>query len=77
MYPVNFKDANLRLVSPKNWDDELYGICDYLSVQRKDGICKSCWKMSIKEWMKLLFTRCVYVYVHSGKTQPPIKLDIK
>ncbi len=64
------------LTAPAGWDDTEHGPCGELPVQRLDGICTSCWSMSLRERLAVLFGRRVYVHVASGRTQPPISLTV-
>ena len=77
MYPIKFDGANCIRSEPSGWDREKYGVCRDLPLQIKDGVCKSCWKLSFVEVVKLVFKRKIFLYVVSGITQPPVRLEIK
>ena len=76
MYPVKFEDSNRNLAPPSDWDEGKHGECAYLPVQTEDGVCKSCWQLSFWEVIRLMFKRQIFLYVVSGETQPPVKLDL-
>lgn len=77
MYPVAFDEVNSTLTEPTNWDKTKHGDCLDLPVERGDGFCKSCWKLTFGEFFKLLFKRKIYLYIVSGNTQPPVKLVVE
>ena len=72
MKAENFKDrgvfhgGDLVLTAPPS-----------LPVQRRDGICTSCWRMSLRERLAVLFGSKIYIHVASGRTQPPISLTVE
>lgn len=70
MYPVNFRGANKVLTSPSDWDEEKYGVCRILHVKCENGVHKSCWKFSFREWIKLIWKRKIYLYVASSVSNP-------
>ena len=75
MKPINFKQSNKVLGKPKNWNEKKP--CASLPVNTYDGNCISCWKLSIKERMSILFFGKIWLWVKSGKTQPPVALEAK
>jgi len=77
MYPVKFDAANRVLSPPEDWDVDKYGMCSDLYIQTEDGICKSCWRLSFVEAVKLIFKRKIYLSIVSGVTQPPVKLELR
>ena len=73
MKPIKFKETNKILQKPDNMIDE---DCQSLYVYTDEKQCISCWKLSLWERLKLIFTGKLWVRVHSGSTQPPIVLDL-
>ena len=49
--------------------------CEDLPVYTDGKQCVSCWKMSFKERIKVLFTGRVWLGVIGHRTQPPVWLD--
>jgi hypothetical protein len=74
MKPTTFKEQNKTLLKPDNMTDEE---CTSLPVYTDDKQCISCWRMSIKERLSALLFGKVWVWVLSGKTQPPIVLEAR
>ena len=74
MIPMSFKEANRELKKPDSMTDEE---CGSLCVFSDGEQCVSKWKMSWKERLFCLFFGYVWVYILSGKTQPPIFVDAK
>ncbi len=72
MKPVNFKYANVVLEKPESMTDEE---CGSLPIFRDDAQCISLWSMSLRERLSTLIFGRVWVFVHSGITQPPISLS--
>lgn len=70
MIPIPFPEANKELLPPSGQEDR----CGSLVVYTDGDVCLSCWKPSWKEWLKLVFCGNVWVYVRSGRTQPPISI---
>lgn len=68
MKPVDFKEANKRLLRPSNMTDEE---CGPLFVFNDGKECISKWTMNWKERLHCLFSGFLWVRVVSGKTQPP------
>lgn len=73
MKPISFPEANKNLLKPKGWTDEQ---CGSLPVRTDGQRCISCWKMDWGERLRALLFGRVWVFVHSGQTQPPISLGI-
>ena len=70
MTPTNFPESNKNLLAPKGQE----ATCGSLPVYSDGTNCISCWKPTFKEWVKFIFQRKVWVWVQSGKTQPPIAI---
>lgn len=72
MKPIKFKEANNMLRKPKGMADEE---CRPLPIYSDGTVCLSCWKMNLIERLKALFFGKIWVFIRSGKTQPPISLN--
>ncbi len=69
MKPLHFKEATIELKKPASMTDEE---CGSLFVhQSENGECISLW-----ERLKFLFHGKLWIGVLSGKTQPPVWLDM-
>lgn len=74
MKPKYFKEAQVELKKPSDMTDEE---CGSLWVHRStDGECISLWTVSFWERVKFLFHGKLWIGIRSGKTQPPIWLDM-
>jgi hypothetical protein len=69
MEPKNFKNANVTLAKPADINDEE---CGSLHVFTDGKVCISLWKMRWSERLSALFFGNLWVFVHSGYTQPPV-----
>ena len=70
MKPVDFRESNKVLRKPESMTDEE---CGSLPIHNtKDGQCISCWKLSLKERLNVLFGGVIWLGVCSGITQPPV-----
>ena len=72
MEPIDFKQSNMKLTAPGSIPD-----CGDLPVYTDGKQCISCWKLSIKERIKILFTGRVWLDVIGHRTQPPVWVDVK
>ena len=72
MKPIEFKGQTKILLRPGSMTDEE---CESLAVFSDGKICLSCWKMGFKERLKALIFGKIWVWIHSGETQPPIALE--
>lgn len=72
MEPIEFPEQTKVLEPPEGWDQEENGECGRLPVGVYDGQVISCWKLSWKERLQMLFCGRLWVFVFSGATQPPI-----
>lgn len=73
MKPLEFKEATIELKKPKGMKEP----CGSLFVhQIEDGQCISLWTTSFWERLKFLFHGRLWVGILSGKSQPPIWLDM-
>ena len=74
MKPLKFKEATVELKKPLSMTDEE---CGSLFIhQSKRNECISLWTTSFWERLKFLFHGKLWIGVLSGKTQPPIWLDM-
>lgn len=72
MEPTKFPQANRDLLKPEGMTDEE---CGSLPVFTDDQICLSAWKLSLRERLSALLFGRVWLFVHSGGTQPPVALE--
>lgn len=77
MYPIAFDGVTKILSKPIGWDKSKHGACSSLPIRFENGICKSCWKFTFREFIRFLFTRRIYLHIVSGDTQPPVKLTVE
>ena len=74
MDPISFKNVTKVLEKPEGMTDEE---CGPLPVFNDGKLNISLWKMSLRErFYALLFGR-VWLFVFSGKTQPPVGLSVE
>ena len=73
MKPANFKEMTIELQKPKGMNDE----CGSLPIWTDGNECLSCWKPTLRERLSILLFGKVWVWVLSGKTQPPITIEDK
>jgi hypothetical protein len=76
MKPIVFEGYELILGAPKDWDASVNGPCLGLPIARDNGCCVSVWDLSWRERLAVLFGGRIAVWVHSGRTQPPIALGV-
>jgi hypothetical protein len=69
--PSKFKQSNRDLLKPQGWTDEE---CGSLPVFTDGKVCISLWQMTWKERIQALLFGKVWLFVHSGQTQPPVAL---
>lgn len=72
IYPVEFPGWNRNLLSPKGMDN-----CEDLPVFTDGTTCISVWKCSILHRLRILFGGTIVLWIRSGHTQPPVRLDTK
>jgi len=74
MKPKHFKEATVELKKPASLTDEE---CESLFIhQTEDNVCISLWTVSFWKRLKFLFHGKLWLGVLSGKTQPPVWLDM-
>lgn len=74
MKPVNFPQANRTLTRPEDMTEDQ---CESLHVYTDGNDCISCWEMSIIDRIRALLFGRVWLFVHSGRTQPPVALLVQ
>jgi hypothetical protein len=74
MIPIKFPESNAILTRPVDMTEEE---CMSLSVHTDGVFCISCWRPTLRERLSILLFGKVWVWVRSGRTQPPIALDGK
>ncbi len=70
MVPIKFKESNKTFIKPASMTDKE---CGSLPVHQNEHHIISCWKLSFKERIRMLFTGKVWLWVW-GKKQQPISL---
>ncbi len=70
--PVAFEEANGSLVAPRDFDEE----CGSLPCYRDGKQVISCWSLSWRDRLKLLFTGRLWLGVAGGSSAPPVWLDV-
>ena len=74
MKPKYFKEATIELKKPASMTDEE---CSSLWIhQSKNHECISLWTVPFWQRLKFLFHGKLWLGVVSGKTQPPVWLDM-
>ena len=74
MKPKKFKEATIELKKPASMTDEQ---CSSLWIhQSKNNECISLWTVPFWQRVKFLFHGNLWLGVLSGKTQPPVWLDM-
>lgn len=71
--PSKFEQANIRLTPPGGMTKEE---CNDLWVWSDGKYCLSKWTLSWKERFSLLFGKPIWLWVISGKSQPPVAFEI-
>jgi len=76
MKPVAFKESDAVLLRPKDMtDDECAPLPIFRARGMMEGVLISCWKPSLKDIVRIILHRKIWVWVRSGTTQPPIALE--
>lgn len=71
--PIDFKESNKVLTRPESMSDEE---CGSLFVFNDGQQNISCWKIPFWTRVKFLFHGKVWLGIVSGKTQPPVWIDV-
>ncbi len=75
MEGVEFKESTAVLGRPPSMTEEE---CGSLPIFRtEDGHCISCWELSDEDLETLRRTKRVWLWVWSGRTQPPVSLSVE
>jgi len=69
---ITFKEGNRILNRPADMTEEE---CGALLVFTDGDQCISCWAMSFRQRLKVLFFGRIWLGVLSGNTQPPVWLS--
>jgi hypothetical protein len=69
MKPIDFPQSTKVLQKPSNM---LNSECQPLPIWSDGKECVSCWRPTLKERFRILFTGKVWLSVLSGVTQPPV-----
>jgi hypothetical protein len=72
MTPRAFEQSNWRLTRPSDMTDEQ---CGELEVFTDGEHCISCWEPMPEERAAIAAGAPVWLWVHSGRTQPPVSLS--
>ena len=67
MKPISTRECNQTMIGR--------GGVQNLPCRKLDGFIVSCWKLSVKERLKLLFTGRLWLLVMGG-SQPPVCLEV-
>ena len=71
MLPIEFKQQSALLAKPAGMTDKE---CGPLPIYSDGQMCVSLWQMSWRERLSSLFFGRMWLFVYSGKTQPPVSL---
>ena len=55
MKSASFKSMTRVLGAPNGWDAEKHGPCNGLPVAVINNVCASCWELTWRERLKILF----------------------
>lgn len=73
MKPSAFPQANMILTKPPDMSDEQ---CGSLQVHRSDGQFISCWSLTWRDMIRLLWTRRIWLWVLSD-AHPPVAIQVE
>lgn len=76
MKPALFEGHDIVLGAPQGWDATKDGECQGLPVMRYKGACVSLWSASHEERAAIASGANIWLHVFSGRTQPPVRLDV-
>ena len=77
MKPKHFKNEDTVLGAPQDWNEAEHGQCEMLPIKHSNGVCISHWSLTWTERFKVLLGGSIIVNVASGRTQPPIMLEVE
>ncbi len=72
--PVPF--ARQTEILKPDGSSECHGMLE-LPVRRDADRCVSCWRFDEAELAEIMRTKCIYVYVFTGKTPPPMAPSVR
>lgn len=72
MKPTTFKQQNITFTKPEDMSEDE---CSSLPAYKYPGGVISCWKLSFRERLRLLFTGIVWLDI-VGSGQPPVWLGV-
>lgn len=73
MKPIEFEHQTQILQKPQSMTD---AECGPLPIFNDGKHCISCWRLSLWEQIKLIWTGEIWLSIHSGNTQPPVLLTV-
>lgn len=77
MKPIPFKGQTIEL-QPNPNQLEIDGLeVGTLPIYTDGEQCVSCWKMTFTERLKALWFGNVWIFIHSGRTQPPVAVSVE
>jgi hypothetical protein len=77
MKPLKFKEATIELKKPASMtDEECSSLWIFQSKRNGYNECISLWSVSLWQRLKFLFHGKLWLGVVSGKSQPPVWLDM-
>jgi hypothetical protein len=74
MKPWNFAEANRLLEAPSNWESHKHGECQPLPIYHDNGLMMSCWSLSWRERLRVLFSGRLWLTI-VGDAHPPVVLS--
>ena len=74
MKTSKFPEMNAQLLKPEDMTDEQ---CSGLPIFTDGQVCVSLWRPSIMERLTILFTGRIWLGVLSGRSQPPVWVNVK
>lgn len=75
MKPTQFPQQTIVLKKPPGMTDEECGSLAIHNTER--GECISCWTATWRERLRFLITGKVWLWVVSGRTQPPVYIGVE
>ncbi len=73
MTPIQFPQTNKVLTAPAGQESEI----EPLPVHTDGKQCISCWRLTWRERLRVLFHGRVWLCCLTGATQPPVWLDAR
>jgi hypothetical protein len=69
-----FTEANHLLEAPSKWDSDKHGECQPLPIYHGDGLMVSCWSLSWRERLRVLFSGLLWLTI-VGDVHPAVALS--